>query len=119
LVQKNKRPSESWLNFVKTGMAKSHIKAALKRKGGFLHQALPKKIELKITTEDRIGLLKEISSIISRSHINMHNVNTSESGRFSSIRIECDTTDKEKIEKIIVKIKKEIKGIKEIGYSLK
>jgi len=32
LIQKNKKPSPSWLNFVKTSIAKNHIRSALKRK---------------------------------------------------------------------------------------
>jgi len=32
LIQKNKKPSVSWLNFVKTSIAKNHIRDALKKK---------------------------------------------------------------------------------------
>jgi len=119
LTQKNKKPSESWLKFVKTGIARSHIKSALKQKGGFLQKPNMTKIELRITADDRIGLLKDITAIISRSHINMQNVHTGKSGRFATLRVECDTTDKEKIERVIVKIKKELKEVREISYALK
>ena len=119
LIQKNKKPSDSWLKFVKTNMARNHIRTALKKGTGFLQQTTPKKIELRITADDRVGLLKDVISIVSRSHINMNGVQTARSDRFTTIKIGCETTDKEKIEKIIVKIKKEIKEVKEISYGLK
>jgi len=114
LTQKNKMPSESWLEFVKTNLAKEHIKAALKakKKSGF---EKPPKIELKITSEDRIGLLKDITSIISRNHINIISANASPAGKFIISKIICNTDDKKKIENIILKIKN-LKNIKEIGY---
>ena len=119
LTQKNKKPSESWLKFVKTGMAKNRVKSALRRGVQTIAGEKYSKIELRIICEDRIGLLKDITSIISRSHINMNGVQTSRSGRFVNVKIGCETTNKQKIEKIILKLKKTVKEIKEIGYSLK
>ena len=38
LRQKNKKPSESWLKFVKTSMARDHIRQALRKKEGILEK---------------------------------------------------------------------------------
>ncbi|MBI4119645.1 MAG: RelA/SpoT family protein [Parcubacteria group bacterium] len=119
LTQKNKRPSESWLQFAKSGSAKNHIRSALRQGGGVLKPQKPKRAELKIMCEDRIGLLKDITSIISRSHVNMNGVQSGRTGRFVNMKIGCETADKTKIEKIILKLKKGIKEIKEVGYVLK
>ena len=75
IVQKNKKPSESWLTFAKTGMAKHKIRAALKNRTSAVAKE-NEQLELRIVAEDRIGLLKDIAAIISRSHINIVGLNT-------------------------------------------
>lgn len=120
LTQKNKKPSEDWLQFVKTSIAKEHIKAALRDKRMNLAQKRPaSKIELHLTIENRLGLTKDISGIIARSHIHIMSLQLSEhkGSKFSSCRIGCETTDTSKIEKVILKLKK-LKEIKEISYKL-
>ena len=117
LIQKGKKPSESWLTFVKTSGARNHIRAALKSKDTRLAKREPKEAELKIVVEDRQGLLKNITDIISRSHINMTAVNTVTNAKFPILKIRCDITNKEKIEKLLLKLKN-LKEIKEISYQL-
>ena len=117
LTQKNKKPSESWLEFVKTANARNHIKAALKGKMARLDKSEPEETELRVIIEDRPGLLKDITDIIARSHINMTAINTITNARYPIIRIRCDFVNKDKTEKLIVKLKK-LKEIKEISYVL-
>ena len=117
LTQKNKKPSESWLEFVKTSSAKNHIHAALKGKTAQLDKRGPKETEIKIIVEDRFGLLKDITAIFSRSHINITAVNTVANSRFPTLRIHSDTINADKVEKLILKLKK-LKEIKEISYQL-
>ena len=115
LTQKSKKPSQSWLAFVKTSIAKKQIKAA--NKDALLAFQKEKIIEFKMTVVDRIGLLKDISSIISKNHINIDSSHSETSGGFHIIKIRCETDNKEKAEKLILKLKK-IKEIKEINYRL-
>ena len=114
LIQKSKKPSESWLEFIKTDQARRKIKAGL-RKSPERKQNL--QTELQITATDRVGLLKDISAVISRSHVNIVKVNIPQTSHFPVIKIRCALNDKEKIEKLILKLKK-IKEIKEISYKL-
>jgi len=65
--------------------------------------------------EDKPGLINEITAIMTRSHVNVLAVNTITNSRFPSFRIKCDLVNKEKIEKLIVKLKK-IKEVREISY---
>lgn len=116
LVQKSKKPSESWLEFVKTSIAKKKIKSAIKKKSKNIGRETAATAEIKITTDDRIGLLKDISSIFSNSRINIQTTNVLSSGKYKIIRIRCEA-NKEKIEKIILKLKK-IKEVKEINYKI-
>ncbi|MGB9608877.1 MAG: bifunctional (p)ppGpp synthetase/guanosine-3',5'-bis(diphosphate) 3'-pyrophosphohydrolase [Minisyncoccia bacterium] len=117
LTQKNKKPSEDWLKFVRTSIARDHIKSALKQKSQF--KKLPTKTEIKIVVLDRIGLIKDISSIIARSHFKILSFHTEKtySQAYQINRIEIDSTNKEKIEKLILKLKT-IKDIKEISYKI-
>lgn len=118
LSQKNKKPSEDWLTFVKTSVARDRIRHALKKKTNALLQKQPTRSELKIVASNRIGLIKDMTVIISRSHVNILNLATTNQGeKFNTLRISCDITEKEKIEKLILKLK-ELKDIKEIGYRL-
>ena len=117
LTQKNKKASESWLEFVKTSNAKNHIRSSLKGNEARLSKTEPTGIELRIVVEDKIGLLKNITDIIARSHINMTSINTITNARFPSLRIHCDIVTKDKIEKLILKLKK-LKEIREISYLL-
>ena len=118
ITQKNKKASESWLDFVATSSAKGHIRNDL-RKGG-RNSLLRKKrqsIELKIIATDKVGLLSDVTNIISRSHINILTFNSvpKERGHYQTIKILCDTDSKSKILKIILKLKT-LKEVKEIDY---
>jgi len=113
LIQKSKKPSESWLEFAKTSIAQKRIKSSLKEKPQFAKSNL---IEFKIIVQDRIGLIKDISSIFSRNHINIQTINMADVSGQSVVKIRC-AIDKEKAEKIILKLKK-IKEIKEINYKV-
>lgn len=119
LSQKNKKPSEDWLLFAKTASAKDHIRQALKKKKGALDRPTPPKTELRIVVVSRVGILKDISTIIARSHINISSINQQESpgSSFAIVKILYGVTDKAKTEKIILKLK-ELKEIKEVSYKL-
>jgi len=118
ITKRNKKPSESWLDFVATSSAKSHIRNGLKGGGATkLIGQTKQRIELKMLTDDRVGLLKDISAIISRSHVNIVKVSSAPRPRSSHhvIKVLCDTDNKNKISKIIVKLKS-LKEVKEIDY---
>ncbi len=110
LIQKSKKPSESWLEFVKTNRAKKEIKSALK--DSLLRRI--KETEFRIVGEDRVGLLKDISSIISKSKINISKIDMLKTAHFPHIKIRCDIKDKEKTERLILKIKN-VQGVKEVS----
>ena len=118
LIQKNKLPSEAWLNFVKTRHAKDHVRACLRQKKmGLLSHEITQ-TELKLVVEDRIGLLNDVSNIIARSHVNIASHQSSFSkDKFKVIKLVCNMADKNKIGKIIAKIKA-IRGVKSVEHHL-
>lgn len=118
LVQKNKKPSESWLKFAKTSGAKSKIRNSLKKEPSLMRKS--RTLELRITASDRVGLIKDISSVISRARINILNlshISPAQKTAFPIIKILCDVDNKEKIEKLLLKIKT-IQGVREIHHQL-
>lgn len=118
LIQKKKKPSASWLDFVKTSIAKKRIKSAAKKTSFGIIKKPPRYTELKIIVDDRMGLLKDISSVISEKHINIHSTHSEpQSPKHHRIKIRCETDNKETMEKLILKLKK-IKEIKEISYKI-
>ena len=116
-TQKNKKPSESWLEFVKSTNAKNHIRSGLKAKDKKLNTTEITSSDIKITVEDKMGLLKEITAIFSRNHVNIIAINTITNAKFPVLKFKCDLTTTDKIEKLILKIKA-IKEVKEISYQL-
>lgn len=116
ITQKNKRPSESWLAFVKTGTARNHIRTALRLSHSSLVKKELIKTEFRLVVEDRIGLLKDILSIFSRSHVNIINsLNTQTGEKFHVIKINTPPLPKEKADKLALKLK-HLKEIREISY---
>jgi len=117
VIQKGKKPSEDWLEFVKTSHARNHIRAALKGKTARLAQTGPTGTEIKILVMDRLGLIKDLTGIFSRSHVNITNISTlaHANQKLPIIKINCDLTQKDKVEKLIAKLKK-LKEVKSIVY---
>lgn len=118
LVQKNKKPSESWLKFAKTASAKQRIRKMLRQEVSVLRRA--QQLELRITAGDRVGLLKDISAVISRARVNiitLTDIHPSQKTAFPIIKILCDIDNREKAEKLILKLKN-VPGVREIHYQL-
>jgi GTP pyrophosphokinase len=117
IIQKGKKPSASWLEFVKSAHARNHIKKSLTGKMGVSFAVKPKHTEFRILADNRIGLIKDISGVISRSHIGIMGINTAldSRGHFHVIKVECDIADQEKVQRLILKLKS-VKEIKEIEY---
>ncbi len=102
ITQKNKRPSESWLEIAHTSSARNHIRAGLRHNVGNLNKKEPQATELKLTVKDREGLLGDISDMIGRSHIRIQAVNT----KMPIVKISCEVLTKDKMEKLLEKIRK-------------
>jgi guanosine-3',5'-bis(diphosphate) 3'-pyrophosphohydrolase len=117
ITQKNKKPSEDWLRFVKTDGAKGHIRDALHKKRAALFQKKPATTEFRIVVEDRQGLLKDISATIARNHANIIalHADVSPGSRYPIDKLKVDTADPQKVERLALKLRA-IKGVKEVSY---
>jgi len=120
LIQKNKLPSEDWLKFVKTDGARDKIRVAIsQKKTSLTGRRIATNTDLKLIVQDRFGLLKEVTDTVTRSHVNIRHIQTihQAGNQFPVLKLQCQTTDKEKISRLILKLKK-IKGVREITYTL-
>ncbi len=129
ITQKGKKPSQDWLQFVATGIAREHIRGAAKEKnqrvaGNTWPSANWKspnatRAELKIAVEDRVGLIKDLSAMIARNHMNIlaFHSDHAKGSKYPFDKIEIQSIDRAKIEKLILKLKT-IRGVKEVGYKL-
>jgi GTP pyrophosphokinase len=117
MTQKKKKPSEDWLRFVKTASATNHIKSSLRTKHHSLSR--PTRSEFRIAVEDRYGLIKDISTEISRAKVNIikFETNASPGSRFPIDKVQCDTTDRQQIERLVVRLKN-IKGVREVSWKI-
>lgn len=113
--QKNKKPSSSWLDFAKTNEAKNRIRK-------YLNITSPKtpakseSIELKISYQDRVGLLKDITSVFYKEKINIHSVENDKKAPFIYIRFTL--TNKKFLTKILTELK-QVKEVEEITQKTK
>jgi GTP pyrophosphokinase len=120
ITQKGKKPSGDWLRFAKTTIARDHIRMALRKKNIF-GQALnlPTRAEIKMTVEDRVGLIKDISGSIAEMHIGIISFHTEPAAgkRLHINKVEVQSADKKKLEKLTAKLYT-IKGVKDAAYRL-
>lgn len=112
LTQKNKKPAPDWLTYVKTSLAKSCIRAALKRDAALasqpMHQKQGQKVEVQvhIIAKDRVGLLKDISAAFSFFRINIQNINMSTHNKtYPVIAVAFQVRDEKQTERLITRLK--------------
>ncbi len=119
MTQRGKKPSEDWLRFIKTSIAREHIRSKLKKKVHSILGEKPKNMEFKIINRDRPGFLKDITSIFGGMKINITYLvsSTDKRGALSTVTIKTKSFSKSQIGKILVRIKK-VEGVKEVNYKL-
>ena len=120
ITQKNKKPSVEWLTLVRTALAKSKIRQALRiyPKKSFLSSD-KKLAEIRIYGKNRIGFIKDITSVIAKRKINIQNLISARSGSEEvPIRVTCVPKDKVELENIVLRLKK-IEGVRKVAFILK
>lgn len=117
LTQRGKLPSESWLQFVKTSLAKKHIRSFFLRKERAATEA-ESHMEFRIINRDRQGFLREVTNIFAEAKINITYLNTQvdRHSLLGTMVIHCEVLSKQKIERMLLKIKK-IPSVKEVHHT--
>lgn len=120
IVQKNKKPSSDWLEFVKTAGARKKIQAHIRqsREVAAFSQKGGQGVELRLSVRDRIGLLKDVSGAVADFKINMKSIISETKNRaYPLIIIQAPLKNRNALEKLMVKLKS-IKGVEEVSYKL-
>lgn len=120
LTQKNKKPSGDWLKFVKSGQARKRVSSFLKRarEEHVFEKRGGETVELRLTVQDRVGLIRDVSHVLTREKINMKSVVTDNKHRaWPLLLIQATFKNRKDLERVMVKLK-EVKGVEEVGYKL-
>lgn len=118
ITQKNKKPSEKWLEFVKTNNARVKIRSSFKKRKAFGLFATQTKraneARLILTVKDRVGLLSDITRTISDAGGNIINVSSDAKGKgFPTIDITIEVKDRSRLTKLATRIK-QVTGVEAV-----
>jgi len=108
ITQRGKKPSPEWLKFIKTSLAANYIKNALRAKNKLLLKKIaPLGIEFKIVNKDRPGYLKDITAAFAELKINIIFLASQidQKSIFSTVSVKCGNLERDKLEKLLVKLK--------------
>lgn len=120
ITQKNKKPSAEWLGLVKTALAKNRIRKSLRLspKKSFL-MLRTNLIEARIYGKNRVGFIKDITSVFAKSKINIQNLISARSGSEEApIKMTFVSKNESELEKIIKKLR-DVPGVRKVSYSIK
>jgi GTP pyrophosphokinase len=139
LTQKNKMPSEQWLEFVKTSFAKQKIRDALRKKQGAVRalgrpgaglalgrpgaglapqKPAEQETDFRISAKDRIGLIKDISRVFAKSKISILEFNTDARAAYPTMVITCALSDPKKSAKIAMKLRS-VQNVETVSFKPK
>ncbi len=119
LTSKNQKPSTSWLEIAHTSAARGHIRSALRKLGiepktAGKEKSKKKSLTLLITRENRIGLLKDITTVLAKEHLNIIKTESDASSVAKPfIMIQFEHTRGLDLRKLLTRIKR-IHGVKEV-----
>ncbi len=120
ITQKNKKPNRDWIAFVKTASARQHINSFIKKteEQNLFDKRGGENVELRISVHDRVGLMRDISTVFLRQKVNMKEVATESKHRvYPIIVINTILKQRSDLEKLIGKLK-EVKGLIEVSYKI-
>ncbi|MEK7636324.1 MAG: RelA/SpoT family protein [Patescibacteria group bacterium] len=119
-TRKNKNPNSDWLEIVKTSAARKHIHSRLNRAQEEKSFNIKNKqdTEIRCIVNDRVGLMKDISNIMTRNKINMEKIiSDAKHTPHPIILIHCSIRSLDALKKVIRELKS-VKGICEVNYKM-
>ena len=119
IVNKNKKPSPDWLSFARSSLSRGQIRSALRKQG--IEITTPKAVRSRarevtflITRENRVGLLKDITTLLSKEKID---ITKTESDLHDTTKphltVRCKIPRACDFDKLLVRLRR-IKGVKSV-----
>ncbi|TSC71472.1 MAG: GTP pyrophosphokinase [Parcubacteria group bacterium Gr01-1014_70] len=123
LTQKNRKPNQEWLSFIKSSIARNRIRAALRKDmpqtslGAYMPRPTRAPQQFTLTVRDRVGLLKDISAVFSAFRINIQHVtvNNTKNKPYPDIIISAQLRDSKQTESIATRLKN-IRDVEEVAF---
>jgi GTP diphosphokinase / guanosine-3',5'-bis(diphosphate) 3'-diphosphatase len=119
ITQKNQKPNADWLGMAHSSLARGHIRSALRRYGIELRTPTKEKARdrlavLRITRANRIGLLKDVTTLLAREHINIIKTEAdAENVEKPFVTLQFRIPKKYELDKLIMRLRR-IRGISQI-----
>lgn len=112
ITQKNKKPSARWLSIAKTSAARHHIRKSLRLEGIDVAPPPPEPLcaELTLSVKDRVGVLKDVSRILSRAGFNVIKIEGWGHGDEAGIKTIITIKSRRDVKQLLEKMQK-IKGV--------
>ena len=117
IISKNAAPSADWLPVVRTSLARSHIRSNLRKRGigikvdSHQEKRREKDISLLLTCDNRVGVLKNVTTVFTKDKINITKVDVdSENIDKPHLLIKCVVPIKYPLETLMTKLHK-VRGV--------
>lgn len=112
IVQKGKKPTIKWLELARTSLARGQLRKALREQGIEVLPPSPTPLRAEITlgVEDRVGMLQEITNIVSRAGLNMERVEGRGEGEVGKIRLVVLLQSRSEFKKLLEQLQA-LKGV--------
>jgi (p)ppGpp synthase/HD superfamily hydrolase len=107
ITQKKRKPTPEWLGVAKTALAKNRIRRSLRASPANSFLTLDAKlVEAHVFGKNRVGFIKDITSVFAKRKVNIQNLISARSGSEESpIKITFVIRNKEELEKIAKKLR--------------
>jgi len=121
ITQKNKKPNPDWLSFVKTSMARKHISSIVRktaREKVFSQKQSGQIVEVRVIAKDRVGLVRDITDIVSSYKISIKGMRTEREQRSHPLVVmNCPIKSDDELRKLLTKLRS-VKGAEEVSYRI-
>ncbi|MBI5420919.1 MAG: bifunctional (p)ppGpp synthetase/guanosine-3',5'-bis(diphosphate) 3'-pyrophosphohydrolase [Parcubacteria group bacterium] len=116
LTQKNKKPSHDWLHAVHTSFARKKVRHELNMRDQKERVISFRALELIVTVENRVGMLRDTTAILSAHDCDIQKVTSGvTSDKFATISFLCNFRGRGIPSALIIALKK-IRGVREVEY---
>ena len=112
VTQRGKKPKAKLLEVAKTSLARNHIRKTLREMGTPIAPTTPAPLraEIALGVEDRVGLLKDVTVVVSKLGLNMNRVEGKGEGTHGRIQLTVTISTRGDLKRLLERLKN-VKGV--------